>query len=215
MTIDTSQDGPWKELFVQAMQLMTALPVTEPPQVWSFGGGTVLMLRHRHRQSKDIDLFVGDPQLLGYLNPRLSDTAAAITGDYDEASEYIKLFLEMGEIDVVVSKPLTSNPYEQADILGYSVLVEKSAEIIAKKMYYRGDRAKGRDLFDFALVLEREPDDLICAKEFLLHYRQEFLEQLKSREESLRTEFDAIDTLDYQPSFDDCVRQVGGFLKDL
>lgn len=215
MAIDVSQDGPWKELFVQAMRLMTALPATEPPQVWSFGGGTVLMLRHRHRQSKDIDLFIGDPQLLGYLNPRLSDTAASITDDYDEASEYIKLFLEEGEIDVVVSKPLTKAPYDKAEILGYSVLVEKSAEIIAKKMYYRGNKAKGRDLFDFALVLEREPDDLICAKEFLLRYRTDFLDQLKSREQPLRVEFDAIDTLDYQPSFDDCVQHVGGFLRSL
>jgi hypothetical protein len=215
MTIDASQDGPWKELFVQAMRLMAALPITVPTQVWSFGGGTVLMLRHRHRQSKDIDLFIGDPQLLGYLNPRLSDAAASITDDYDEASEYIKLFLEMGEIDVVVSKPLTQSPYEKADILGYPVLVEKSAEIIAKKMYYRGNKAKGRDLFDFALVIEREPDDLICGKEFLLRYRKDFLAQLKSREQPLRTEFDAIDTLDYQPSFDECVRQVRAFLESL
>lgn len=27
---------------------------------WTFGGGTVLMLHHRHRVSKDIDVFVPD-----------------------------------------------------------------------------------------------------------------------------------------------------------
>jgi hypothetical protein len=32
----------------------------EPP--WTFGGGTVLMLGFDHRFSKDIDLFVPDPQ---------------------------------------------------------------------------------------------------------------------------------------------------------
>lgn len=37
---------------------------------WTFGGGPVLMLRIAHRQAKDIDLFVPDPQYLGYVNLR-------------------------------------------------------------------------------------------------------------------------------------------------
>jgi hypothetical protein len=41
---------------------------------WTFGGGTVLMLRYRHRRSKDIDIFVPDPQYLGYVTPRLNRT---------------------------------------------------------------------------------------------------------------------------------------------
>lgn len=40
---------------------------------WTFGGGTVLMLRYGHRVSKDIDIFVPNPQYLGYVNPRISD----------------------------------------------------------------------------------------------------------------------------------------------
>lgn len=45
------------------------------------------MLRIAHRQSKDIDLFVPDPQYLGFVNPRLSDVAESITADYEEAAE--------------------------------------------------------------------------------------------------------------------------------
>jgi hypothetical protein len=37
---------------------------------WTLGGGTVLMLRYAHRRSKDIDIFVPDPQYLGYVTPR-------------------------------------------------------------------------------------------------------------------------------------------------
>lgn len=77
---------------------------------WTFGGGTVLMLRIGHRQSKDIDLFVPDPQYLGYVNPRLSDVAESVSADYEEAAEYIKLFLREGEIDVVVGSSLTDDP---------------------------------------------------------------------------------------------------------
>jgi len=52
-------------------------------QDWSFGGGTVLMRRHHHRFSKDIDIFSG-PQFLGYLTPRLNDKAESLTSDYIE-----------------------------------------------------------------------------------------------------------------------------------
>ena len=31
---------------------------------WTFGGGTVLMRRYRHRLSKDIDIFLPDPRYL-------------------------------------------------------------------------------------------------------------------------------------------------------
>jgi hypothetical protein len=51
---------------------------------WTLGGGTVLMFRYRHRVSKDIDIFVPDPQYLGYVTPRLSDVAAEMTDDYTE-----------------------------------------------------------------------------------------------------------------------------------
>lgn len=81
-TPDMNRPGPWRNLFRRAMQLMDHLEsVTENPQ-WTFGGGTVLMLRLNHRHSKDIDLFVPDPQYLGYVNPRISDVAEAIAGDY-------------------------------------------------------------------------------------------------------------------------------------
>ncbi len=40
------------------------------------------MFRYGHRLSKDIDIFVPDPQYLGYVTPRLSDTAASLTEEY-------------------------------------------------------------------------------------------------------------------------------------
>lgn len=30
---------------------------------WTWGGGTVLMLRYRHRQSRDVDIFVNDVRI--------------------------------------------------------------------------------------------------------------------------------------------------------
>lgn len=73
--------GPWEALLPRALALIDEIGrhggITRP--FWTLGGGTVLMFRHRHRLSKDIDVFVPDPQYLGFVTPRLSDTTAALT----------------------------------------------------------------------------------------------------------------------------------------
>jgi hypothetical protein len=108
--LNLERPGVWAALFPRALDLMSHLEQQIPGAHWTFGGGTVLMLRIAHRQSKDIDLFVPDPQYLGYVNPRLSDAAESISTDYEETAEYIKLFLPEGEIDVVVGSSLTDVP---------------------------------------------------------------------------------------------------------
>ena len=86
----------------------TRLPNTvRSDPFWTFGGGTVLMLRYGHRLSKDIDIFVPDPQYLGFVNPQISDVASDITTEYEEHAQFVKLLLPEGEIDFVVSPNLT------------------------------------------------------------------------------------------------------------
>lgn len=46
----------WKQLFPSALKLMAHLEAETEAPAWTFGGGTVLMLRIRHRESRDIDL---------------------------------------------------------------------------------------------------------------------------------------------------------------
>jgi hypothetical protein len=95
-----------RPLVSRALRLMSHLEQQIQNAHRTFGGGTALMLRIGHRQSKDIDLFVPDPQYLGYVNPRLSDIAESISVDYEEATEYIKLFLPSG----VRRYPLLAEP---------------------------------------------------------------------------------------------------------
>ncbi len=74
-------EGPWQPLFGRALALIedfTRVGGIQDPY-WTFGGGTVLMFRHRHRLSNDVDIFVPDPQYLGFVTPRLSDRAAELT----------------------------------------------------------------------------------------------------------------------------------------
>lgn len=210
--------GAWEALFPRALTLIAEVRthggVDDP--FWTLGGGTVLMFRYHHRLSKDIDIFVPDPQYLGFVSPRLSDVAAALTEDYTEASDaFVKLQFEEGEVDFVAAPNLLDDAWEMWNIGGHPVRVEKAAEIIAKKMYHRGNRATARDLFDLALVIEREPESLRQAKSFLLRHREAFLEQIQHPHLTLRAGFDAIATLNYTPSFEGCVEVAGRFLEGL
>ena len=67
----------WETLFGRALEIIDSVAASGTRfDDWSFGGGTALMRRFRHRLSKDVDIFVPDPQFLGYMSPRLNDTAA-------------------------------------------------------------------------------------------------------------------------------------------
>ena len=69
--------GRWKGLLGHALTLIDEIAEHgRADAFWTFGGGTVLMLRYGHRLSKDIDIFVPDPQYLGFVNPRISDVAS-------------------------------------------------------------------------------------------------------------------------------------------
>jgi predicted nucleotidyltransferase component of viral defense system len=169
-------DGAWQGLLQQAYSLIDEIAthgIQNP--FWTFGGGTVLMLRYRHRMSKDIDIFVPDPQYLGFVSPRLSDVAEAVSDKYVEGPGFVKLLRPEGEIDFVASPNLTRDPFEVWELLGRQIKVETSAEIVAKKLWHRGDRATARDLFDLAIVIEREPTALAAASSFLTRHRGEFL----------------------------------------
>ncbi len=193
----------WEVLFRQALRLIDEIAkYGRSDPFWTFGGGTVLMLRYMHRHSKDIDIFVPDPQSLGFVTPRLSDVAESITSDYIETADYVKLYLPEGEIDFVAAPNLTSPGFELHTVMGRLVRVETSAEIIAKKMWHRGDRITGRDIFDFALVADKELESLMRNAKFMTRHADAVFQQLADRYAPLRKQFEAIDALNFHPPFD-------------
>ena len=192
--------GVWQTLFARAILLIDDLEKrTGQAPFWTFGGGTVLMLRFFHRQSKDIDIFFPDPQSLGYLNPRIGGLAESLTTEYADSADHLKLFFPEGEIDFVASPNLTQPGFELATLDSREIRLETAVEIIAKKMWHRGNEAKARDLFDLCVVIDRSRDDLVVASSLLLKNRRAFLHQLTKRRDILRTQFDEIDCI--APSF--------------
>ena len=206
--------GVWETLLPHALRIIEEIKKhgTSDP-FWTFGGGTVLMLRYQHRLSKDIDIFVPDPQYLGFVTPRLSDVAADVSSQYvEDQNSYVKLMRPEGEIDFVASPNLTKPGYEEWAILGNTIRVETAVEIVAKKLWHRGDQVAARDLFDLSLVIEREPEELKMAAPFLLRYKDQFIQQIQERSHVLKPQFNEIDVLTYRPSYEEAVERAVKFL---
>lgn len=196
----------WETLFRRALQAIDT--VAEPalkPANWSFGGGTVLMRRYRHRLSKDIDIFVPDPQYLGYLDPELNDGVQALTSRHLREAGYLRLYFPDGEVDFIAAGPVTEKPSVLETVLDRRVNVETSIEIVAKKIRYRAAGFTARDVFDFALVTKKHPRDASKIRPLLREQRETLLERLASGDKILRTAFAALDVLDYRPSYDECL----------
>ena len=172
---------------------------------WSFGGGTVLMRRYRHRISKDVDLFVPEPQYLGYVSPRLNDVADSLTSKFLETAISVKLYFPEGEIDFIAGAPLTQKPTAEETILGRPVRVETTAEIMAKKVWHRGREFTARDVFDLAFVVTRDPDAIETITAILHERRRAILDRIASGGKALRKTFSALDTLEFRPSYEECV----------
>ena len=199
----------WETLFQRALVLIDSVgKMGITLSDWTFGGGTVLMLRYRHRFSKDIDIFIPSPQYLNYLSPYLNETAEEMTGDYTLQAEYLKLQFPEGEIDFVVSEPLTQDPVIAETVLGRKVMVETSVEIVAKKVWHRGDRFRARDIFDLALVAEKEPEALKSITPVLRDRKDLILARIQASDKNLREDFANLEVLEYRRSYDECVKIV-------
>lgn len=196
----------WETLFERALRIIDSADAEGfRSGNWSLGGGTVLMRRFHHRISKDIDIFVPDPQYLGHVSPRLNDSVSELTSNYDEQATFLKLSFAEGEIDFIVSRPLTTGPTVDETIFERRIRVDTPAEILAKKINYRGPQFTARDIFDFALVAEKEPTALEKAKPYIREKREAILARIASNDKILRKTFAALEVLDYRRTYDECV----------
>ena len=131
---------------------------------WSFGGGTALMLQINHRESHDIDLFIDDAQYLPYLNPETQDYDLALApSDYEtDGTRALKIVFDgVGEIDFICCDPVTDEPFAVSEIRGRRVKLETPAEILAKKVVFRGSQLQPRDMFDIAAVAQAMGADYV------------------------------------------------------
>lgn len=143
----------WERLFERAMACLDSIPQAQVslPR-WTFGGGTALRLQLQHRDSHDIDIFLEGPQWLSVLSPRLNDIVETLCQDYEENAQFVKLVMPEGEVDFIAAPFLTSPGALPRQTAGRTVLVETPAEIVAKKLFFRGGQLRPRDVIDVAVA---------------------------------------------------------------
>jgi len=180
------KETDWKELLKIAIDILEEAGIKIDD--WTFGGGIALMFYFNHRKSRDIDIFLSNPQLLTRLSPRLNEKAEEISNDYIEQSNFIKLKLNNQEIDFIVAPNLTGLKPKKIKINSKEIYIEQPEEIIAKKLFYRPESLKIRDLIDVIEVYKNSPNLInILKKNKLLNEEiiKKRFEYLKKREKGL------------------------------
>lgn len=127
-----------------------------------FGGGTALAIYHfQHRLSFDIDLFATDTQVLGYFSPKvwLEESRYFKSDDYIDQSNHVG-FLSHNDIkvDILISTNLSENYFVDSskEIFPVNIYVEDIKDILAKKIVFRSNQNKTRDIIDIAVSLSHD-----------------------------------------------------------
>lgn len=155
--------GAWRGLEAVALQIVDAAERASGLRMSPvLGGGTRLMLALRHRLSDDIDLFIRDPQWIGYLTPRLNDEVGSQVLRFEESSDFLKLTYETGEIDFIVRMSLLGAEPQSSELSAFRL--EPVSEVLAKKLFYRGWALAARDLYDWWAICQWAPAEIDQAR---------------------------------------------------
>jgi hypothetical protein len=209
-----AQPSEWQALFDIAMGIFGHFHNSHGfTPAWSFGGGTAIMLQIDHRESHDIDLFLDDPQILPYLNPDTQDIALDRSpNSYSGGAHVLKLFYDgLGEIDFICCASIIDNPTRPTEVRGNMVALETPAEIIAKKVYFRGVGFQPRDMFDLAAVTEHYGADYVIAA--LSQCGREACEQALSNIEQAQPAF--VESIIRQLMLRESTRHLAGHSRDI
>lgn len=158
------------DFVIQQRLLHAALALLDEKNItaFAFGGGTALSAFYwHHRYSTDIDIFLypdGSFDRLDRLRRNWSDTIESIfsTIGYSGVMRAPRHYLELtiddhSKIQFFDVNPYTQIPYTIEHFWGHTLNIETPAEIIAKKIHYRGSKGHPRDIFDIAVAVHHDP----------------------------------------------------------
>jgi len=159
-----------------------------------FGGGTALAVHYwNHRYSTDIDIFIfGKSGVLNSLRDKNWDKdviasmdALEYSGDQKFPGYYYEIAInEESKMQFFEVNFMTKTPYIIADVFDCTnIKIESVEEILAKKIYYRAEKGNARDLFDFAVAINKDPlilDKILDGSRVKLSHLQALENKIKS-----------------------------------
>src|SRR4051794_19038958 len=158
------------------------------------------MILADHRLSRDIDAFINHPQYLALLSPETTDVWNCSA--WDRAAHYLKLKFAEGEIDFIVSAPISSLPplEKQIDLTGIRkgskpmIRIDPPVEIALKKLHYRATMLKPRDLFDISVIDAIAGPALIASLHEVAEKKDDLLRRLDDiKEDFIQAELAELD----------------------
>ncbi len=206
----------WEEILIKAIEILNQSYIAIKD--WSFGGGTALMYYYNHRKSKDVDIFISNAQLLTMVSPRLNPKASKIADDYIETSEYVKIIIQDQEIDFICAPSLLELKPNLVKIKGYELYIEQPEEIVAKKLYYRPESLKLRDIIDTIIVWKNRENlpNLLKARKLIppKDILQNRIKALTNNPENVEKTLNSIQ-LNQPINFNTCLKEFTDFTKIL
>lgn len=132
-----------------------------PKTEYALGGGMVLSNLYNHRISKDIDIFIWNPQYFDRLSPRADFVDRPEITYYHRDAIFFQAQTPNGKIDFILAGQITDYEATKRSFLGQDIYVEHPIEIVGKKLFYRGFEARPRDIFDLAVVADKYKNELL------------------------------------------------------
>jgi predicted nucleotidyltransferase component of viral defense system len=136
-------------------------------EISSLGGGTALAAFYwNHRYSTDIDIFIyGSENKTQLLKPsnwseniKFKMNSIGYDGNFRHNDIYTEIVINKDSkiqfFDVIKK---SKEPYQKVNLWNKEITIDSIEEIIAKKIYYRGDIGNSRDLFDIAISIHENP----------------------------------------------------------
>lgn len=139
----------------------SAIKAGIPKDSVKFGGGTALAMYYfQHRLSFDIDLFLADQQYLSFFSPKLwiDDFDSFNDSEYTDKYNHIGVVTRTDiKLDILVDTNVTNKYLDDSKLIfPFDVYVETIEDIISKKIVFRKNDNKTRDIFDIAVAIFKD-----------------------------------------------------------
>ena len=167
--IDTNKILFIKENYAEQIDALTqfypiisnAIKAGIPKDSVKFGGGTALAMYYfQHRLSFDIDLFLSDQQYLSFFSPKLwiDDFDSFNDSEYTDKYNHIGVVTRTDiKLDILVDTNVTNKYLDDSKLIfPFDVYVETIEDIISKKIVFRKNDNKTRDIFDIAVAIFKD-----------------------------------------------------------
>jgi len=152
----------WRRLLDLALGAVDTLP---EGTVWSWGGGAALAQHLQHRVCDDIDIFLTDVNALQALSPDENPSVRALSEDWEQTGNGLRLERPEGAIRFILSPMLTEPETATWCFAGRELPLETVHEVLVKTLRWRQSSDLARGLYDLAGARAFDPGGFVAALE--------------------------------------------------